>query len=619
MIVRLLVAAAVFVLALDGGSYSLVSRHSLAIVVWWVILLGVALGFWSPARLSRGAVAIGGLLALFACWTYASTAWAASAEKAFLEGDRVLLFLGVFLLVALAANRSDLAAWCDGLAVGLVAVALIALSTRFFPDLAPDSDLVLFLREARGRLTYPVEYWNGLGILVALALPLLLRAAVAGRVAATRGLAVAPVPALASTIYLTSSRGASLVAALGVATFLTFTSRRWTALAAFAVAAAGSVAAVAVLDANPDLANAVGNAAEEDGPTAAALIGLVCVATGAVFAIASAVVTVRPPRALGWGLVALCAGALAGAVVTFDFGARLETFKQTPEEVSFNQERFVGAHLLSGGGSGRWQFWSAAFDQIREHPVAGDGAGSYEAWWAQHGSFSYFVRDAHSLYLETLAELGIVGFGFLVAALLAGVITAGWTLRRAGPEHAAFAALTAAFVAYAVGAGIDWMWELTIVSIVGIGCLGLIAAAGTEARPRSGYPFAAGAAAIAAAWLIICLEALPLIAQLEIRRSQETARRGDVVTAVEAADTARRLEPWAASPFVQLALVHEQAGELRPARRSIGDALERDPADWRNWLIAARIQTKAGDLAGASRSLERAIELNPRSPLFRPG
>src|SRR5439155_18898381 len=90
-----------------------------------------------------------------------------------------------------------------------------------------------------------------------------------------------------------------------------------------------------------------------------------------------------------------------------------------------------GTHLLSGSGSGRWQFWQAAFGEFRSAPLHGGGAGSYEAWWDRHGSFSYAVKDAHSLYLETLGELGLVGFVLLVGALAVAVAVGAQRLLRA--------------------------------------------------------------------------------------------------------------------------------------------------------------------------------------------
>ena len=54
-------------------------------------------------------------------------------------------------------------------------------------------------------------------------------------------------PVIASVIYLASSRGAIAAATVGVAVFLLLTDRRWTAVAALATSALGSLAAIAVL------------------------------------------------------------------------------------------------------------------------------------------------------------------------------------------------------------------------------------------------------------------------------------------------------------------------------------------------------------------------------------
>ena len=146
-----------------------------------------------------------------------------------------------------------------------------------------------------------------------------------------------------------------------------------------------------------------------------------------------------------------------------------------PGPTSRRDGGFVKAHLLSGGGSGRWQFWSAALDQWDAHRVLGDGAGTYESWWAQHASFSYFVRDAHSLYLEALGELGILGFLLIVAVVVIAGVAVGvrrsW--RAPGDAGVTTAALTAVFAAYGFSLGFEWMWELTAVSVLGVATLAL--------------------------------------------------------------------------------------------------------------------------------------------------
>ena len=96
----------------------------------------------------------------------------------------------------------------DGLTVAVTAVAFLALTSRFFPGLLSDRGIAELLPNTRGRLSFPLGYWNGLGIFVALAFPLLLAAASLDRRPLLRGLAVTPLPALVAVIYLTSSRGA---------------------------------------------------------------------------------------------------------------------------------------------------------------------------------------------------------------------------------------------------------------------------------------------------------------------------------------------------------------------------------------------------------------------------
>jgi len=265
---------------------------------------------------------------------------------------------------------------------------------------------------------------------------------------------------------------------------------------------------------------------------------------------------------------------------------------------------------------GRWQFWQAALDEFRSAPLHGGGAGSYEAWWDRHGSFSYVVRDAHSLVFETLGELGIVGFVLLVGSLAAAVaVGARRLLRTRDAERTLIAALLGAATAYLIGAGIDWMWELTAVTLVGVCTLGLLVGPVTPNGTRPARRLTRVAAA-AAAGAVVVAEAVALLAGIEVSESQAAARAGRLGPARAHAVAATRLEPWAGSPYLQLALVEESAGDLVAARRSIQAAIRRDRQDWRPWFAAARIEARLGDATAASRSYARARSLDRRSPLF---
>lgn len=631
--ITLLVGAATFLLGINDGSYQLTDRSAIGIVAWWALAIGIAVRFWPAARVPRATIVAGAALAGLALLTLLSTGWADSDEKAFLEFTRVLMYLGVFGLVAVAVRARHATAVSDGLALGIVGVVLLALASRFWwGDIGPGAPPSFF--PVQTRLHYPVNYWNGLAILAGLALPLLLRAALAAdRPAILRGLALAPVPAIAATIYLTSSRGGAAAAVCGVLVFLALTSRRTSALVATAIGAVGSLAAIEMLLARDDLVNGPlsAPAVAGQGHSAALLMALIAGACAALYWAwcRFAERELRIPRA---GQVVLAGAVLLIAVAGFaavDPAAKLEDFKRPPGETKYTEGDFTRSHLLSSASTGRWQMWSAAVDEWQTKPALGRGAGSYQSWWLEHADFPLFARDAHSLWLEMLGELGLVGFVLIVLAFGTGFAAALARLRRAGPVRPLVAGLTGVLAAFVLAAAIDWMWELTIVGLVAVVALGMLTGLATtsteEAAPRrrsgSGtrgqlHHRALRAVAVAVSLAAIMCIAVPMLGQERLEQSQAAANRGDVAEAVNAAEGARSLQPWASSPYLQLALIEEQANDLGQANRYIKDALKRDRRDWSIWLVAARIQTKAGLIRQGRRSLRRAEALNTKSTLF---
>lgn len=633
-LLALLVAVAVFWIAYDDGSYGLPSRATIAIAVLWGIVVGLGLGLFSQARVSRGTAVVCGLIVTLALWTLASAFWASSKEAAFNEFNRTALYVGVYVLVALASSRRTVGRWADALALAVVGVATIALVSRLFPDSFSDRGIATFLPSAATRLSFPVGYWNGLAVFVAFGVPLLLRVALVARRGWVRGLAVAPLPAIASVLYLTSSRGGFATAIGGTVAFVALTERRWSAVAAAAVAVVGSAVAIVALHGRDELVNGPLDSAlvTDQGQSAALLIGIACAASGAAYGLGVRLFPrrLRPGRRISFVAIALVALAVLVGAVASDPAERIETFKRIPGETTLEQDDFVRAHLFSGNGSGRWQFWSAAVDQWREHPILGQGAGAYESWWAEHASFSYFVRDAHSLYLEALGELGVVGFVLTVALALAGIaVGVRRSLSATGDMRVTLAALTSVFATYAFAASFDWLWELTAVTVVAFAALALTSGPATVVLKPARIARADEAPGLAhrhrvligvtvavTAWLLLSAQAIPLLSDREVARSQDAAARDDFSEAATAAGNARNIQPWAATPYLQLALVSEAAGDLSQARIWIDEAIERNSRDWRLWLVSARVETRLGRMAAAERSIRRAIELNPRSPLF---
>ena len=129
----------------------------------------------------------------------------------------------------------------------------------------------------------------------------------------------------------------------------------------------------------------------------------------------------------------------------------------------------------------RSSYWRAAISDARAHPLAGSGAGSFDDYWTRHRTVDVGVQDAHSLYLETLAELGLVGLVLLVGALVPPLIAVGAT--RSDPNVAIAAA---GYIAFLVHAGLDWDWEMPATTLTGLACAAaLLAAARPPFSPRA--------------------------------------------------------------------------------------------------------------------------------------
>jgi hypothetical protein len=627
MIAAAIVAAAVAAVAYDGGGYGIDSRAAVAVAVWWAVLWGVVLGVLDPSRVPRPArmVAVG--LLMFASWTALSILWTHDAEASWVEFCRVALYAGIFVLAALLTTRVGGVAIATGLAVGILAIAVIGLASRLFPGLLPDGQLAKFLPSASTRLVFPLNYWNGLAIFAALALPALVCTAVWSDKAVLRGLALVPFPVVAVVLFLTSSRGGVATAGAALVLFVILAPNRWRAASVVVLGTAAGSAAVVVVTRHsvvtdgPFTSAAAGPAGRQ---VAAAVIGIGALA-GILYGLVSSRIPddARVPRFASIGAVALILLIGGAAVVRSHPIARFDEFR-APSVVD---ERSVKEHLFSTSGNERWQLWASAIDELRSRPIIGRGAGSFEAWWAQHGSRAVFVVNAHSLYLETGGELGVVGLLLLVGTLAAGLVTGLRRLRRLnGLRRAWLAAVTASFCAYLLAAAEDWVWQLPAVTIPPLVFLALMTGAGELSprsagrRPRSAREALLLRLALVAISLVVIGSACVLgLQNRALTASRNAAASGRLQRAAVDAATARDLEPWAASPRTQLALIQERADDLEGAESSIREATARASDDWRVWLIRARIETKLGRIAVARKSLARARTLNPRSELFANG
>jgi hypothetical protein len=609
------VAAAAFALSYANGGFAPTTRAYAGIAAWWLLGVGAAFGIASArSGIDRLAGVAVGLLAAFAVWILISVSWASDAERAFAQFTQVALYVAVLAIAIVVARRIPASFLVGGVALALSAVAGVAFVSRCFPStfgLQPGSTLVPALKN---RLSFPLGYWNGLGILIALAYPLLLAVMTSRRPRVAGALAALPLPILAAVMYLTASRGAFAAAGVGVVAFLALTPRRWPALAAVAVAGISGAVAVAVLVPKKSLVGGYVDTSlgVHQGHHAALWIGIACIVTALAWA-GLAEVGRRlptPPRRAGQATaVALVALAVVAIVLAHPI-AKFDAFKRPPP-ASQNTLN----HLLNSSGSGRWQFWGAAISEFRAHPLTGGGAGSWQAWWLQHGSLPVPSEFAHSLYLEALGELGIVGLLLIGGAVVVAVVGA---VRSALLlESGQVAGAAACGIAFFVAAAYDWVWQLAGIAVVGVGMLGFALGAlpSTRASARGRSDVLRPVLALVAVAAIIP-QYVVLAAGTHLRNSQAAFAAGDASKARSEALAAKAIEPWAASPYLQLGFVSEAQGNLKAASHWLHEAISRSRRDYNLWLIAARIEGERGRAGPAVRALHEARRLNPNSAAF---
>jgi O-Antigen ligase len=606
------VAGTVFALSYVNGGFAPTTRAYAGMAAWWLLGVGAAFGIASArAGVARFAVVAFGLFAAFAVWILISISWAPDAERAFAQFDQVALYVAVLAIAIVLARLMPAPILVGAVAVALVALAVVALVSRCFPSTFGLQSGSTILPALKNRLSFPLGYWNGLGIEVALAYPLLLSAMCSRRSRVVTALAAFPLPILASVMYLTSSRGAFAAAAVGILALLALTPRRWSTLTAVLVAGAGGAVAVAVLVPKHALVDGDVNTAlgVHQGHHAALWIAITCVLTALVWAGLAEVGrrVPAPPRVMGRVVAGVLVVLVVAAIVLAHPVAKFDNFKRNPP--IGNQ---TTNHLLNSSGSGRWQFWSAAASEFRAHPLNGGGAGSWKAWWLQHGSLKVYTEFAHSLYLEALGELGIVGLLLIGGAVLVAV---GGAIRSARLlQSGDVAAAAACGSAFFVAAAYDWIWQLAGVAVVGVGMLGFALGALPSTRAATAGRLGALRPALALiAVAAIVPQYVVLSAGSHLSTSRAAVDAGDAARARSEALAAKSIEPWAAGPYLQLGLISEREGQFNSAAHWVDEAINRSPRDAILWLIAARIEGKRGRAGPAVRDLHELHRLDPNS------
>jgi hypothetical protein len=597
-------------LGLAGGGYKAPTWGwaTLALVAAAVAIL-VALGLPRLGLLEL--LFLGGLAALCA-WTLVSAAWSLDRAQAVLESERLLLYVAGPLALLLAARRSSLPQLLGGALTAITVVCATALSIRLFPDSVHSGGVAYSADpQAAFKLAEPLGYANALGALAAIGIAVAVGLAARAATTAGSALAAASLPILGSTLFLTFGRAAWLALGAGLAAALVLDPRRLQLVTTLLALAPAPALAVLLASRSDGLTSSQASLAEieSDGRNfALAVVLLAALAAVGALALRYAERRVRAGRRLTRSyaatllvvLVAVIAAAIVRAGGPIDLAARAyDAFNAPPAPAQGD----VGRRLFTFSGSSRSDYWRVAWHDVEDHPLLGSGAGSYERRWLARRLAALPVRDAHSLYLETLAELGPLGLILLLGALAAPFAAALGTR-----THPLVPTAFAAYCCYLVHAAVDWDWEMPAVTLAGLsaGAALLVAARPTDtARAPSRRLLAS---VLGASCAVSVLTAVALVGNLALEESADALDRTDTVDAKRQARRAARWTPWASEPWRLLGEAQLAEGDLEGARTSFRKGLAKDSRSWELWLDLAL----ASEGRERRRAFDRASALNPR-------
>jgi len=608
-------------LGFNAGGFFPDGTAAATVIVCVALVLRVTLADRPVEGLGRLGVLVAGLLVTFAAWILLSGSWSHASARALVEFDRALLYALTFALFAtLPRSTRNLRVMLRGFAGAAVVICLVGLASRLLPDLVPSAPNV-----SNERLAYPVTYWNALGMLAALGLLACFHlSADNSEPRAGRILAAAAVPGLAVTLFFTFSRGAIAVLLVALVVYAVLARPRGLPSALIAIVPPSVVSLVIAYGAdmlatkNPTAPSAAGQAGRVAlftalAMTAAALLRLLLL--GVDTRLAAVRVAAGTRRALIAASAALVLLGVTGAALAFDAPGALER----------HYDRFVEGGEVNGGGdarrrltdsanNGRLDHWRVALEASREHRLKGQGAGTYENAWARERRGQFVVLDAHSLYLETPAELGIVGIVLLGAALVA--LLAGLARRVGGPDRALYAAIFTMAFAWLIRAGADWDWEMPVISLWLFALGGAVLARPEHARSRRQSPPRLARVVSGLAVLALAITpALIYLSQKDLNRATRSFKHGDCPTAVDQALASTGALSIRPEPFEILAYCDVRLGQPRLGVKAMEEAVERDPDAWQLRYGLAVVRAAAGrDPRPAAAA---ALRLNPRDPLAK--
>jgi O-antigen ligase len=565
-----------------------------ALIVGGALLSGRTRRPSPPALLALAALGGTAILATI------SITYAALPNLARDEALLTVLYVAVFAIPALMLRSREDRIYAVGAIVagtaGLAVCAALALVMRARPE-------VLFYG---GRLNFPITYPNAQAAAMLLGFwPALALAARRSGAVWLRALALGGATATLCGWLLTQSKGGAIGLIVSGAVVFAVSRRRLRLLLPFAItmvlAAFGAVPLTAPIRASttPALRSAI-----HHGGAVALWLTIAGVAAGAAYAFADRKVELSVAARAAAGKIAI-----VGVVLVLVGGPAyyFTTVQGTGPFLSHQWHAFrhqpttesSGTHLLTLG-SNRYDFWRVALKEFAGHPFIGIGARGFGPAYLRYGKSQETPARAHSFTLDTLSELGLLGF-VLLLLFVAPPIAA--VARRARNELTP-AGILAGCVYFVAHASVDWIWTIPAVGVFAMLLLGVAA---STAPSVGGALSRRTTLAVAGAVVVLALVAFlpPWLAADYAAR----AARGGV--GLESDITwSKRLDPLSIEPYVAEARWSGTQGALVTLRQAV--ALQ--PRSVAARYLYGTDLLKAGKVAAARQQLFRAWQLSPRDP-----
>jgi hypothetical protein len=571
--------------------------------------------------------AASGLFGAYVLLVLISQAWSHAPGTASVQFDRALLYLLTLVLFgSIGRTRLRLAWVLRGLLLAIFVICTSGLIARTLPHVWPTTPTI-----ANNRLSFPVTYWNSEGLLAAFGLVLCLYFSSDRREhPVMRVLASAAAPILASTLFFTFSRGAIGAIAIGVVVYLLVGRPRLWLTALVATAPPTAVALKFCYDANLLATTHLTTAgAVSQGHKVAVAVAICAVAAGVlraglVLTVDRLLVKAHLPEAHRRRVLSACWGALALAVVV----ALIALSGTIAHEYHgyFSSGRPGGssadlrARLTDPANNGRLPLWKVAWHRFEGRPILGQGAGTFENSWDRYRPDASFVVNAHSVYMENLDELGVVGVALLVAVIL--LLLVGTLVKARGPDRPIYAAVFAVLLMWAVHAAEDWDWQMPVVTIVFFSLGGFVVA---RSAPETAVDRAAEERRAPSSFMrsmlgigCVLLAIAPVymwLSQRDLNKATNSYNSGDCRSATRAAVSSISIVGSRPEPYQVLGYCDVFADKPVLAIAAMNKAVSLDPNDWKYRYGLAIMKAAAGqDPRHAAR---KALSLNPRESLVK--